>query len=69
MSLRLKNSCAKPREFLCLFGFYSPTSEANLNENIMDIMCAGMFILVSLYEVAGLKGYRKVADVGLCCHD
>jgi hypothetical protein len=53
MSLRLKNSCAKPREFLCLFGFYSPTSEANLNENIMDIMCVGMFILVSLYEVAG----------------
>jgi len=35
----------------------------------MDIMDVGMFILVSLYEVAGRKGYRKVADIGLCCHD
>ena len=53
---------------VCL-GFTSPTSEANLNENIMDIMYVRMFILVSLYEVARRKGYRKAADGGLCCHD
>ena len=40
---------------VCLV-FTSPTSEANLNENIIDIMDVGMFILESLYEVAGRKG-------------
>jgi hypothetical protein len=48
--------------------FTSPTSETNLNENIMDIMAVGMFILVSLCDVAGRKGYRKAADVRLCCN-
>jgi len=54
--------------YVCLV-FTSPTSEANLNENIIDIMDVGIFILVSLYEVAGRKGYRKAANGGLCCRD
>ena len=58
-----------PGSFSVCLGFTSPISEANLNENIMDIMDVGKFILVSLYEVAGRKGYRKAADGGLCCHD
>jgi hypothetical protein len=58
-----------PGSFSVCLVFTSPTSEANLNENIMNIMGFGMFILVSLYEVAGRKGYRKVADVGLFFHD
>jgi len=58
-----------PGSFSVCLVFTSPTSEANLNENIIDIMDVGMFILVSLYEVAGRTGYRKAADGGLCCHD
>jgi hypothetical protein len=58
-----------PGSFSVCLVFTSPTSEANLNENIMDIMAVGMFILVSLCDVAGRKGYRKVADARLRCHD
>ena len=42
-----------PGNFSVCLVFTSPTSKANLNENIMDIMGVRMFILVSLYEVAG----------------
>ena len=68
LPLRLKNFCVKAGEFLRLV-FTSPTSESKFNENIMDIMDVGIFIFVSLCEVALWKGYRVAADVRLCCND